>query len=52
MTLPLPPQAGQVRTVVIQPPLWRICPVPLHMEQVCGCVPGFAPLPPQVVQFS
>jgi hypothetical protein len=32
-------------------PCWkRIWPEPLHCGQVCGVVPGLAPLPPQVSQ--
>ena len=52
ITLPLPPQVGQVRTVVIQPPLVRIWPVPWQVWQVVGEVPGLAPVPWQVWQFS
>ena len=52
ITLPVPPQVGQVRTVVIQPAEERIWPVPLQAEQVLALVPGFAPEPEQVSQSS
>ena len=52
ITFPLPPHAGHVRTVVIHPPFWRICPAPLQFGQVTGDVPGFAPVPLQVSQSS
>ena len=51
-TLPLPPQLGQVRTVVIHPLEERIWPVPWQAAQVVGLVPGFAPFPLQVSHTS
>ena len=36
MTLPVPPQVEQVRTVTIKPPCTRTWPVPLQVGQVLG----------------
>ena len=53
---PLPRQSGHTVSVCIMPKMdccvEMMRPVPLHFEQVCGVLPGFAPFPPQVGQGS
>jgi hypothetical protein len=52
MILPLPWQCGQVCWMLKKP--WRMCtvPEPPQEPQVLALVPGLAPEPPQVSQFS
>ena len=49
ITLPVPPQSGQVWTFCTVPNMdcwvYMILPLPLHLEQVSGEVPAFAPVP-------
>ena len=51
-TLPLPWQVGQVCWIEKKPCCTRTEPCPLQVRQVCGLVPGLAPEPLQVSQFS
>src|SRR5699024_259504 len=56
ITFPVPLHSGQVCTLRTMPNsdccVYTTCPSPLHLGQVSGCVPGFAPVPLQVVQVS
>ena len=56
MILPLPPHLVQADCWANVPKaVWRVVrtvPVPWQTGQVSGWVPSFAPLPPQVRQFS
>ena len=56
MILPLPPQVGHVRIVCTWPNgefiVTRCWPEPWQVGQVCGCVPGFAPVPAQASQTA
>jgi hypothetical protein len=56
MICPRPPHFGQAEEVIFCPKgvlcALVICPAPRQLLQVVGLVPGLAPLPWQVVQFS
>ena len=56
MICPRPPHLGQAEEVTICPKgvFWArvICPEPWQLPQTDGAVPGLAPLPWQVEQFS
>src|SRR6185437_15279588 len=45
MVVPRPWHCGQVRSMEKKPWLARTRPEPEHIEQVTGCVPGWAPEP-------
>ena len=51
-TRPSPRQTGQVVEIIRKPCECITCPRPPHCWQVSGCVPGAAPLPPQVAQAA
>src|SRR3954471_11546790 len=52
IVLPVPRHCGHVRATVKKPCCVRTCPAPRHRLQVAACVPGAAPDPWHVSQFS
>src|SRR5215471_5873570 len=52
IVLPLPRHWGHVRATVKKPCCVRTWPCPRHILHIVGCVPGAAPEPLQLSQFS